>query len=239
LGKRGVIAGHLNDKEITMKTARMYHCSRIPQLQRQSLLATAIVLAVVICSLPAFADGCIPYCNVGTIAPTNIFTATSTGDINGYFVSKGTAIDEDFVRMLDITTGTVGPWVFDNQTTMIGTMADFGAANAGDTLVFELQNTDFGDFIFASDPSLSEDGENHAYATTFSGGIIGGFDFPAGTYVGMEDLPNGQTDWNYNDDSFIVVGVSAATATPEPSSILLFGSGILGLAGVLRRKLNP
>ena len=27
--------------------------------------------------------------------------------------------------------------------------------------------------------------------------------------------------------------------TPEPSSILLFGSGILGLAGVLRRKLLP
>jgi hypothetical protein len=26
--------------------------------------------------------------------------------------------------------------------------------------------------------------------------------------------------------------------TPEPSSILLFGSGILGLAGVLRRRLN-
>ena len=26
--------------------------------------------------------------------------------------------------------------------------------------------------------------------------------------------------------------------TPEPSSILLFGSGILGLAGILRRKLN-
>ena len=26
--------------------------------------------------------------------------------------------------------------------------------------------------------------------------------------------------------------------TPEPSSILLFGSGILGLVGVLRRKLN-
>ncbi len=27
-------------------------------------------------------------------------------------------------------------------------------------------------------------------------------------------------------------------ATPEPSSIMLFGTGILGLAGVLRRKLN-
>ncbi len=29
-----------------------------------------------------------------------------------------------------------------------------------------------------------------------------------------------------------------ATTTPEPSSILLFGSGILGLAGLLRRRLN-
>jgi hypothetical protein len=28
------------------------------------------------------------------------------------------------------------------------------------------------------------------------------------------------------------------TTTPEPSSVVLFGSGILGLAGVLRRKLN-
>jgi hypothetical protein len=123
-----------------MKTTPLYHCSRIPQLQRQSLLATVIVLVVVICSVPALADGCIPYCNVGTIAPTNIFTATLSGDINGYFVSKGSADDDDFVRMLDITTGTVGPWVLENQTTTIGTMADFGAATAGDTLVFELIN---------------------------------------------------------------------------------------------------
>ncbi|MGA7461149.1 MAG: PEP-CTERM sorting domain-containing protein, partial [Candidatus Korobacteraceae bacterium] len=30
---------------------------------------------------------------------------------------------------------------------------------------------------------------------------------------------------------------STTTSVPEPSSIMLFGSGILGLAGVLRRKL--
>jgi hypothetical protein len=30
---------------------------------------------------------------------------------------------------------------------------------------------------------------------------------------------------------------SGTTSTPEPSSIMLFGSGVLGLAGVLRRKL--
>jgi len=48
-------------------------------------------------------------------------------------------------------------------------------------------------------------------------------------------------------ESFTVVGGTSTTTTtttttttattPEPSSIMLFGSGILGLAGVLRRKL--
>ena len=32
--------------------------------------------------------------------------------------------------------------------------------------------------------------------------------------------------------------INAIATTPEPSSILLFGSGILGLAGVMRRKLR-
>jgi hypothetical protein len=47
-------------------------------------------------------------------------------------------------------------------------------------------------------------------------------------------------------ESFTLLGTSGTTATtattatsstPEPSSIMLFGSGILGLAGILRRKL--
>jgi hypothetical protein len=37
-------------------------------------------------------------------------------------------------------------------------------------------------------------------------------------------------------ESFTVFG-NTGTDSPEPSSILLFGSGLLGLAGVLRRKL--
>ncbi|MGB8769522.1 MAG: PEP-CTERM sorting domain-containing protein, partial [Candidatus Korobacteraceae bacterium] len=48
-------------------------------------------------------------------------------------------------------------------------------------------------------------------------------------------------------ESFTITGGSTTTSstttsttgtTPEPSSIMLFGSGILGLAGVLRRKLT-
>ncbi len=39
-------------------------------------------------------------------------------------------------------------------------------------------------------------------------------------------------------ESFTLSGTSGSGTTPEPSSIILLGSGILGVAGVLRRKLN-
>ena len=38
-------------------------------------------------------------------------------------------------------------------------------------------------------------------------------------------------------EAFTLSGENTTTSTPEPSSIMLFGSGILGLAGVLRRRL--
>jgi len=38
-------------------------------------------------------------------------------------------------------------------------------------------------------------------------------------------------------ESFNIVGIPGTGTTPEPSSIILLGSGILGLAGVLRRSM--
>ena len=194
---------------------------------------TVLFIAVMGC-LTAVADDCIPYCNVGNIAPTNVFNAIDTGDVTGYFVGKGPAGDTDFVRMLDLTTNTMSDWVFDNQTSQVGDTADFGAVNSGDLLVFEIWNQTLNQ-IFASEPDLSDDKTNHAYATHFSGGIINGFNFPAGTYVGMEDLPNGQSDWNYQDDQFLATNV--AIVVPEPGSLLALASGILTLAGFARRRI--
>jgi PEP-CTERM motif len=39
-------------------------------------------------------------------------------------------------------------------------------------------------------------------------------------------------------EAFTIGGACCGPPVPEPSGILLFGSGILGLAGVLRRRLN-
>ena len=95
-------------------------------------------------------------------------------------------------------------------------------------------NTSFSGDIFSSNTAVSPDGDNHAYITPFNG-TIGSYGTIVGTYVGMEDLPNGQSDWDYNDDTFVFTNVDPA-ATPEPSTFALLGTGLIGVAGALRRK---
>lgn len=66
--------------------------------------------------------------------------------------------------------------------------------------------------------------------------------------VGCGGLDGGGTNCPstaYNDsvgsissEAFTITGTTGAGTTPEPSSIMLLGSGILGVAGVLRHKLN-
>jgi hypothetical protein len=45
---------------------------------------------------------------------------------------------------------------------------------------------------------------------------------------------SGWTSASFNGEVFTFTG----TSTPEPGSLVLLGSGVLGLAGVLRRKIN-
>ena len=65
--------------------------------------------------------------------------------------------------------------------------------------------------------------------TNLGGGAAGGCAEPP---CAVNPIPS-ESFTLFDPPSFTPTGT-----TPEPSSIMLFGSGILGLAGVLRRKLN-
>lgn len=207
-----------------------------------------LILSLIALSLSAFAVSAmadpVPYGHPGHVAPNPSLPIKATGNVLDLYFYGSNAGDHDYIIVEDLTTGTNSGHILDNHASTVGEEFTFNT-NPNDTLEFELVNTDTHTDYFST-PSDNPDHENHVYITSFSAGdSIDGI--PVGTFVGFEDEYVGansdhvctgesnKSDCDYNDDEFVYVSTTTNPA-PEPSSLALLGTSILGAAGVVRRR---
>jgi len=190
----------------------------------------------------------VPYPNKGQYNSNSYtFTAAATGDVLAYMVGGfGAAYTNELGLLINGQLSGSG-FGLNNHTSSLGQVFNLGSVQAGDTLTFVLRNYTLGRDIY-SNPSMNASydyntapGNNHIYSTAYSPmntypGV------PAGTYVAFEDQRLPQSDYNYNDLSFVFTNVStqiqslAATAVPEPQSQGMLVAGLAALAVVSARR---
>ena len=194
---------------------------------RVKTLLVVVAMAVLVCAPTAFAQNLLT--NGGF--ETGDFTGWTTGGnfeftqvVSGPFGSYSGAQEGNFYA-------TLGPVGSD------GTLSQSFATTAGASYTFSFWIAAVGDD--PSDFSAFWDG-TQVYSATDpnTGGVYQQFSFTE-TGTGNDTIT-----FSFRDDPAYIaldnvsVSQTGTGSVPEPSSFLLLGSGVLGLAGVIRRKLR-
>ena len=209
-------------------------------MKSQTRAATLLLFATfcVALALPAVAD------------ETLYSNGAYNGQLNAYSVSNGDVVSNGFAlgKAAQIKAISMVAWVFPSDTfSSIGGSLSSGPDSGFNYVAFVTSKSG----IKTVSLGVNEFGYD-LEQVTFS---IPGTDLDAGSY--WLNLQNAMTDqgdpvfWDENDgpsqafsssqgaigsESFTISGGDPGGTTPEPSSLALFGSGALALAGVLRRR---
>lgn len=163
----------------------------------------------------------------GTIGGTPFTDATLTVSVVGdtsnimytyaYFLDAPGGAAMFSIGGLGTGTFNDGTYVFDNQTAFGGTV---GFGDGSDDI--QIHDADFGSTVFST------------YDLSYPIGPLGFVTDPSTSdWVNLPTSLGGMTVTSYTDVSF------QAIAAPEPGSLLMLGTGLLVLAGAMRKKLRP
>ena len=210
-----------------------------PHIASRSLLTIACLMLAV---APAMADTLYsngPY--NGTVdawtinfgfAVSDSFTAPGNSTITGFDFVYWDASNTDLLTTVDMSIGSTS---FGNDI--------FSGTLSGGTNTF-LSTNPYGYNLYSVPivvtVTIQTTGGTVAYATLSNACTTSGCSVSTPIYWDENSGPSTayeNTLGSIPSESFTIEGTPSST-TPEPSSIMLFGSGILGLAGILRRKLN-
>ena len=206
-------------------------------------IAALTVLCLALAAVPAFAQW--SYDN----GPIN-------GTTDAWTINFGYVVSDSYIAGGSNVTGfSFGVWEFpgDTMTTVdwsitlgenSGTTFGSGTASVTDKYISTNQ---FGyniDTITVSGLNVPEQNGTLYWLNLQNAVVPSGdpvyWDENSGTGCGGSGCPSQASEsavGTIPGEAFTISGGSGSGSTPEPSSIMLFGSGILGLAGVLRRKL--
>ena len=190
-------------------------------MRKSLLLACGLALTV------ASTAGAFPIAIAGTeglpviVSGTNPVIATYQGNSASFFNDLYLALTATGPG-LDGIPGN-DQFVFNNQLSPVGSMANLGSFPVGTELTFRLFVNNTGNNFFTGDPSRNPDGLAHARVQANWQ--------PGETLVSFEDLfgtPEGVN--GFNDLSF---SFTNTTTVPEPASFLL---GTMAMAGFAIRR---
>jgi len=213
------------------------------------LAFVAVCAASLVAATPAFAD---------TFTVFSTPTSTYVADTTNYGGGNGS---ESF-------TNGVGPFTFSSsldQLTVPNTWNNWGSPpntqspdpnvlydQSGTTLLltlapgsnvagFEMEADDFGTYSF----NVSFYDEHGVLIDTITQSPTTGYPNGGALQFALEDTTPGQTIGSIQigapTGGFAIAQLSAGdiASTPEPSSLVMLGTGLIGIAGMARRRLNP